>query len=88
MWYKEHIEKPIRDAVRLLRNNGFNTSCSCGHEMYIQCQHLTDGEVMRLDHLLFNNGYRNYTINILLERSDGYILSSFIEIKFKDKEIE
>jgi hypothetical protein len=34
-WY-ERIEPEIRELVRLCRNNGFNTTCSCGHEMYIE----------------------------------------------------
>jgi len=36
-WYEEKIEEPLRDLVKILRNNGVNTTCSCGHEMYIQC---------------------------------------------------
>lgn len=84
-WYKEYIENPIKDTVKLLRDNGFNTECSCGHKMYVQCQYITDGEIMRLDNLLFNNGYRNYIIEILIERSDGYTLSSFINISFKEQ---
>ena len=83
-WYKEYIEKTIRDTVKLLRDNGFNTECSCGHEMYVQCQYITDGEIMRLDNLLFNNGYRNYVIEILIERSNGYTLGSSINISFKE----
>ncbi len=31
-WYEENIEEPIRPLVHLLRENGFNTECSCGHE--------------------------------------------------------
>ncbi len=83
-WYKEYIEEHIRDTVRLLRNNGFNTECSCGHKMYVQCQYITDGEIMRLDQLLFNNGYRNYSIEISIKRIDGYTLGSFINISFKE----
>jgi hypothetical protein len=52
-WYEENIEEPIRDVVKHLRDNGFNTECSCGHEMYIQIGHSLDGELMRLHSLLF-----------------------------------
>lgn len=38
---------------------------------------------MRLDKLLFNNGYRNYKIELWVERIDGYIVNSGIEIKLK-----
>jgi hypothetical protein len=34
--YEEHIEEPIRGVVKTLRDNGFNTTCSCGHEMYVE----------------------------------------------------
>lgn len=36
-WYEENIEESIIPLVKLLRDNGFNTECSCGHEMYVQC---------------------------------------------------
>lgn len=52
-WYEENIEEPVRDVVKHLRDNGFNTECSCGHEMYIQIGHSLDGELMRLHSLLF-----------------------------------
>lgn len=52
-WYEENIEEPIRDVVKHLRDNGFNTECSCGHEMSIQIGHSLDGELMRLHSLLF-----------------------------------
>lgn len=82
-WYDENIEEPIRDLVKLLRDNGFNTQCSCGHEMYVECQYPMGegGEMFRLDQLLYNNGYENYEISINLIRSKGYILSSSVEIK-------
>lgn len=34
-WY-EKIEIEIREIVRELRNKGINTTCSCGHKMYIE----------------------------------------------------
>lgn len=75
-WYEEYIEEPIKPLVKLLRDNGFNTECSCGHEMYVQCQIIPDGEFKRLHDLLFNNGYRNYKIEIFLECIDGHWDSS------------
>ena len=84
-WYEKYIESPIRPLVRLLRDNGINTESSCGHKLSIQCQYLIDGEIQRLDNLLFNNGYRNYRIDISVKRVDGNIYSS-LEI-FRDKKI-
>lgn len=81
-WYEEAIEKPIRNLVRLLRDNGFNTECSCGHKMYVQCQYMSDGQIKRLDDLLFNNGYRDYTIAITIERKTGHAYTN-IDIKIE-----
>lgn len=75
-WYDEHIEEPIQALVRLLRDNGFNTECSCGHEMYVQCQYICEGEIMRLHNLLYNSGYRNYQIKMELAVIDGHSSSS------------
>lgn len=53
-WY-ECIEEPVRELVFLLRNNGFNTECSCGHQMYIQCQYTMGYDnIMELHRLLCN----------------------------------
>lgn len=85
LWYKEYIEENIRGVVKLLRDNGFNTECSCGHRMYVQCQYISDGEIMRLDYLLYNHGYRNYEIKMILTRMNGY-LDSTINIQFEETE--
>lgn len=53
-WYEQNIEEGVRDIVRHLRNNGFNTECSCEHEMFVQIGHSLDGELMRLHSLLFS----------------------------------
>lgn len=85
-WYEERIEEGIRKEVKLLRDNGFNTECSCEHKMYVQCSLIPSGEIQRLDNLLFNTGYRNYHLEFHVERQDGW-LNSFVQITFhKDKE--
>lgn len=83
-WYEGVIEKPVRDLVRLLRDNGFNTSCSSGHEMTVQCEQVLDGEVQRLHNLLYNNGYRNYNIEVCVYVRDGHVSSHF-EIKITNE---
>jgi hypothetical protein len=75
-WYDANIEAPVRKIVHLLRDNGFNTECSCGHEMYVQCQYMTDGELQRLDKLLCINGHENYEIQVVIRRKDGQLFSS------------
>jgi len=84
-WIENNIEEQIRPEVKLLRDNGFNTECSCHHEMYVQCQLLIDGELMRLHTLLFNNGYRNYTIEWVLKVMNGHSYPSMM-ITFNDKQ--
>jgi len=87
-WFEENIEEKIRPTVKLLRDNGFNTECSCGHKMYVQCQWPMndDGEFFRLDQLLYNNGYRTYKIEAWLHRCNGVIMFSGFEVKFKNDE--
>lgn len=82
-WYESHVERPVRDLVRLLRDNGFNTECSCGHEdtgydegMYAQCQFVLEGELQNLHHLLVNNGYENYKAEVIIQVIDGRPFSS------------
>ena len=75
-WYV-HIEKDLRELVFLLRNNGFNTECSCEHEKYIQCQYIPDGEIMRLLNLLSCYFHEQdipckYEINIIIKVDDGH----------------
>lgn len=84
-WYEENIEEPVRPLVRLLRNEGFNTECSCGHEMYVQCSYSTDAEIMRLDNLLFHHGLRDYNILISVERHNGH-LHTTMDIRITQEE--
>jgi len=66
-WYEKNIEEPIRNLVRLLRENGYNTDCSCGHlpKPYIQIDwHGYDTfKLNSLYNLLVENGYANFKIS-------------------------
>ena len=83
-WYEEYIEEDIRPLVRLLRDNGVNSVSSCGHDMYVDCHFITDGEMKRIDDLLFNNGFRNYRLNFWVMRKDGHLLTN-LTIKLDPK---
>ncbi len=86
-WYEKYIEEPVRDTVKLLRNNGYNTKSSCGHEMIVMCElSLVDSGIDRLDTLLYDNDYRNYHIDVHLSRHNGSLLASWIKIEFLGKE--
>lgn len=76
-WYDEAIEPEIRDLVRLLRDNGINTECSCGHSMYVQFQVIEFNDtVATVDYLLFNSGYRDYRIEETIERRQGFLTTT------------
>jgi len=83
-WYEGYIEENIRNEVKLLRDNGFNTESSCHHGVCVQCQLIVEGELQRLHNLLFDNGYRNYTVEMTLSVVSGCSCSSML-IKFNDK---
>jgi len=63
-WYRKYIENSVRPLVKLLRDNGFNTTCSCGHlpNPYIQIDWNQDSEITRLYNLLVENKYKNFVI--------------------------
>lgn len=52
-WY-DNIEEGVRDVVRALRDNGFNTESSCHHDMTVQMQYIPDEAVKRLHDLVWN----------------------------------
>ena len=61
--FYEQIESGVRDIVRLLRDNGINTTSSCEHEGRIEFD--AGGvpyEVTVIHNLLFNAGLRGYSI--------------------------
>jgi hypothetical protein len=74
-WYEEFIEPEIRSIVKLLRDNGINTECSCGHKMWVQFQ-VIDNEPQIVDKILCNSGYKNYLIECHYERHDNWPLNT------------
>ena len=79
-WY-DIIEEPVRDLVKLLRNNGFNTFCSCGHEKNIQIEwYGFEEETRRLYSLLWDSGYKEFELHICWPSSG---IGRFLEIKLE-----
>jgi hypothetical protein len=73
-FYKD-IEFGIRDVVKLLRDNGINTTCSCGHEMYVEFECCSSTMVENIYNVLFNAGYRGFRINYALQcPPDGFVI--------------
>jgi hypothetical protein len=85
-WYELNIEEGIRPLVKLLRDNGFNTTGSCHHDMEITIDIHLDGEMQRLHNLLFNSGYRDYSISMCINVSDGYIVDKWMQVVLCKKE--
>lgn len=79
-WYEDNIEEPVRPLVRALRDNGFNTTSSCGHEMEVEVSMTADGEMKRLHDLLFNGGYRAYDVEWRHEVRDGRTWRSWVRV--------
>jgi len=69
-WYEKNIEESIRPLVKLLRNNGINTTCSCGHEMYCECEYY-GGPLENIFNLLVDNEYGDFKIEVCMGISDG-----------------
>ena len=83
-WY-DNIEPGIRDLVRLMRDNGFNTTCSCEHEKYVEFEFGCAGALDDLYLLLFNQGYRAFKISsyIWMPPSGFAILRGTVELEVK-----
>jgi len=82
-WYDKCIEEPLKPLVKLLRNNGFNTVCSCGHNPspYVQMEWYDDAEVTTLYNLLMEKGYTKFTIIGQWDTSTG-CPRRHLEVKF------
>lgn len=81
-WY-DTIEEPIRNLVKILRDNGFNTTCSCGHmpNPNVEMEWYEDSELTKLYNLLVENGFKNFTIRAIWsnvgENKRRYIILGF-----------
>ena len=84
-WYEENIEEGVRDVVRFLRDHGFNTCCSCHHDMTIQIDAIPGVDLQNLHNVLYLFFYENkepisYTIEYHHEVQNGYTSSCFVEV--------
>lgn len=79
-WYEQCIEEGVRDIVKLLRDNGFNTMCSCHHEMLIQAENYDPSEIDRLYELLVEFGCDGFLIQMVYCKDELCGLRRFFEI--------
>jgi len=60
--FQQMLEPNIREIVIKLRENGFNTTCSCGDNLTVDVE-VSDMETIdRLWKYLFNSGYKGFKI--------------------------
>lgn len=64
--FYEAIDPDIRDLVRLLRDNGINTTCSCARDGIIQFDCKQDCDASTIRQLLMCEGYTGFTITVWL----------------------
>lgn len=86
--FYENIEEPIRELVKILRDNGINTTCSCGHKMYIEADLVPDGTLQVIHKLVFNYLAEaklpiEYDIEVRLEARKGLLWRTFVYINLK-----
>jgi len=82
----DQIEEPLKELVKLLRDNGFDTECSCGHlpNPYIQIAMNEGSDIDRAYNLLVNNGYKDFEIQALWSFMP-YDRRKYFDIRFNPK---
>lgn len=64
------LESGVVEWIRVLRDAGINTECSCHHEGYIQCQSLDPTtELDRIRRAFWEAGLHEYSVEILYEQT-------------------
>lgn len=93
-WYDKVIERPIRPIVELLRNNGWNTVCSCGcvGGMYVEGENVIDDRLFKLHNLLYNYFCEkkikpNYEITFTLNVNNGNIEESSFHVNLNKRDL-
>ena len=72
-WYQEYIEKPVREIIKNLRDNGINTICSCGHGMWIQCETYEEyHDLNTIYNVLIEMGISDYMVNVCDTVQNGH----------------
>jgi hypothetical protein len=81
-WYDKYVESGLRDIVRLLRDNGFNTTYSCHHAMVVEMESYKIEDVAELYDLLVGHGYDGFTAEMALYKQEGQMLKQSMRLQF------
>jgi hypothetical protein len=84
-WY-ECIEPEVREIVYILRNNGLNTTNSCGHDMWVEVD-VSWWELENLYNVLKEAGWSFY-LTFYWEGTDLHRSWVHIQLGDKDPNIE
>jgi hypothetical protein len=80
--FYHNLDEGMAGVIFILRNYGINTTCSCGHEGYIQCDSFTDySSEMDIENALYVANCLPYTLNWHKDRQVGGSQHSFLEIR-------
>jgi len=72
-WYGTKIEPEIRRAVRALRDQGVNTTASCGHGMWVEGSAQYGEEAHMIVSLLADLGYTDFNLTIYHRCRGGHM---------------
>ena len=89
--FYDSLEPEIRDIVKALRNAGINTTCSCGHKMYVEADIIPDGMLQTIHKTVFNylaeTGNRiQYSVVITLEQDIAGLSRCYARIQIGEKQ--
>ena len=76
------LDEGMAGVIFILRNYGINTTCSCGHEGYIQCDDLTNYSSERsIESALYEANCLPYTLKWHKDRQVSGYPNQFLEIR-------
>lgn len=81
-WYYENIEPEIMSYVVMLRNGGWNTTRSCGHEMTVEIDISNMEDVERLATCLMEHGVEKFRMEPVLIVTPGQIWRRWVIVYF------
>ena len=72
-WYGAKIEPEIRRVVRALRDQGVNTTASCGHGMWVEGAAEYGEESYSIVNLLAHLGYADFNLTLYHRCRSGHM---------------
>jgi len=86
-WY-DSIEPGVREVVRLLRDNGINTTHSCEHTMEVEAEAYESADIARVYDLLIEDGHDGFTIILAYYKQDGWPLLRRLTVQLTKENVD